>query len=390
MRIGINTLYVVPGLVGGAEYYLVNLLTGLFAQDRENEYVLFVSPENRELYQPVSPNFRKITVPISNTNRGARVLFEQTALPYLIRRERLDILHSPNNMAPIVKSCGSVVTIQSMHAFVDGFLKNEDLPFLRFWYFRQLVRRSIRQADHVITPSEAARRDTIRLLNTPPDRVTPILDYVSIPTLFPDGIQTQPEVLARYGIERPYIFSPSSLYRYKNVDGMLRAMHLLGRHGLPHRLVVAGRDDFGNLESMRTLAESLGVEDRFVYLGSVPHDDTPSLYRYADVTLFPTYRETFGIPVLESMAIGTPVVCSNVSSVPEVAGEAALQVDPDDVEAMSEALRRVIEDPSLRETLRAKGRKRSEVFECNRAARETIRIYRAVYERRLNGRPCAA
>jgi len=302
MKIGINTLYVVPGDVGGAEYYLLNLIKGLFAIDRDNEYVLFVTPENKDIYLPPYENFKRVVLPFSNRKRSVRILFEQTALPFYAQKEKLDLLHSPNNVAPLIRNAASVLTIQTLHSFQYA----KELPFLKTLYRRMHMRISSRMADHIITPCEITRKDAIQIHQLSPERVTSILDYVSIPILYPDGIHTDHTVLRKYGIEKPYIFSPSSMFPYKNIQGMLKTLKILqDRFKLPHYLVIAGRDEIGYYPYMKKLAGELGVLDRFKYIGCVLHEETPSLYRFADLTLFPSYSETFGIPVLESMAIGT-------------------------------------------------------------------------------------
>lgn len=379
MKIGINALYVVPGDVGGAEYYLVNLLNGLFTIDRKNEFILFVTPLNKDIYNPPSDNFRKVVIPFSNKKRTVRLLIEQTVLPYYAKKEKLDILHSPNNVAPLLKNTASVLTIQTLH----NFLYQKDLPFFKTRYRQMHMKVSARRADHVITPSASTRADAIKILRLNPDRVTSILDYVSMPTLFPNGIHSDPGILIKYKIEKPYIFSPSSMYPYKNIAGMLKVLKILKeKFELPHRLVVAGRDDISYYPCVIKLARELGVIDSFQYIGNVLHEETPSLYRFADITFFPTYCETFGIPVLESMAIGTPVVCSNRSSLPEVAGDGAVQVDPDDVDGMSRSIHRLVRDQAQREKILKKGRERAQYFTCKNAARQTLKIYESVFAER--------
>jgi len=375
MKIGINTFYVVPGDVGGAEYYLMNLLKGLFAIDRDNEYVLFVTPENKDIYLPPSDNFKMIVLPFSNRKRSVRILFEQTALPFYVQKEKLDLLHSPNNVAPLIRNAASVLTIQTLHSFQY----EKELPFLKTLYRRMHMRISSRMADHIITPCEITRKDAIQIHQLSPERVTSILDYVSIPILYPDGIHTDHAILRKYGIKKPYIFSPSSMFPYKNIQGMLKALKILqDRFKLPHSLIIAGRDEIGYYPHMKKLAGELGVLDRFKYIGCVLHEETPSLYRFADLMLFPSYSETFGIPVLESMAIGTPIVCSNRSSLPEVAGDGAVQVDPDDVEDMCQSIQRLIQDSEYNKEIVKKGHERARMFSCENAAKQTLNVYRSV------------
>ena len=384
MKVGINTLWVVPGEVGGAEYYLTNLLEGLYREDRETEYILFGTPLNASLFPFRAENFRRVLIPFSNRNRQLRILFDEIVLPYLARREGLDILHSPGNVsAPVLKPCAVVLTIQSLHCF----LCRERMPRVKMAYVRNHLRLSVRMAEHVITPSASTRDDVIRLFGVPPGKVTSILDYVSPQTLFPDGIPLDDGVLRRYGVTKPYLFSPSSLYPYKNITGMLRTLQALReRHRLPHNLVVAGRDDIGYHGEAKRLAQALGLADAFRYLGAIPHDDVPSLYASADLTLFPSYCETFGIPVLESMVLGVPVVCSDRSSLPEVAGGAAALVNPDSVEDMTRTVARILSDPAERERLAKMGRERVKGFTCENAARKTVEIYRRVYDARARGR----
>lgn len=380
MKVGINTLWVVPGEVGGAEYYLTNLLEGLYREDRETEYILFGTPLNESLFPFRAENFRRILIPFSNRNRKLRILSDEIVVPYLARREGLDILHSPGNVsAPVLKPCALVQTIQSLHCF----LWRERMPRVKMGYVRNHLRLSVRMAEHVITPSASTRDDVIRLFRVSPDKVTSVLDYVSPHTLFPNGIPRDDGVPKRYGVCKPYLFSPSSLYPYKNISGMLRTLQALRqRHRLAHTLVVAGRDDIGYYGEMKQLADALGLAGAFRYLGAVPHSDIPSLYANADLTLFPSYCETFGIPVLESMVLGVPVVCSDRSSLPEVAGGAAALVDPDSVEEMTRTVVRILKDPSERERLVKMGRERVRGFTCENAARRTVEIYRRVYARR--------
>jgi glycosyltransferase involved in cell wall biosynthesis len=387
MKIGINTLWVVPGEVGGAEYYLTNLLQGLVRRDTEHRVILFVTPLNEGICPALPANFRKVVLPFSNSNRKLRILYEQLVLPVLARREALDVLHSPDNMsAPRVKTCGLVQTLQYLHCF---FFR-AGLPRFKMAAVRNHLRRAVHLADHVITPSRSTREEALSLFRRlPPDRITSIPDYVSIPALFPGGLRAEEAVLRRYGIRRPYLFSPSSLYPYKNIEGMLHTLQDLRRnHRFPHGLVVAGRDDISYYAETRRLADRLGVGDAYHYLGPVPHEQVPSLYAYADCTFYPSRSETFGIPVLESMAAGTPVVCSSRSSMPEVAGGAAVLVDPESVEEMSRAIRSLLSDPEQRRRLRELGRERAGQFHCETAAEKTVEIYTRVHRKRQGNPVC--
>jgi glycosyltransferase involved in cell wall biosynthesis len=236
----------------------------------------------------------------------------------------------------------------------------------------------VRAADAIIAVSGQTRRDLIELYNVPAAKIHVI--YQGIDERFapigPAGIDT---VRQRYGIERPYWLMVGTLEPRKNHAAALRALARLKANGFPHCLVVAGGAGW-LFDPIRTLVGELGLSDDVIFTGRVPDADLPALYSGADCFLMPSLYEGFGFPVLEAMACGTPVVCSNSSSLPEVAGDAALMVDPEDDGALAAAVGRLLAEPDLRSQLRQRGEQQAAGFRWQECAAQTVQVYAAVVE----------
>jgi glycosyltransferase involved in cell wall biosynthesis len=262
-----------------------------------------------------------------------------------------------------------------------------DLIFERFpqhhtWTNRTFLKVGmplfVRAADAIIAVSGQTRRDLIELYNVPAAKIHVI--YQGIDERFapigPAGIDT---VRQRYGIERPYWLMVGTLEPRKNHAAALRALARLKANGFPHCLVVAGGAGW-LFDPIRTLVGELGLSDDVIFTGRVPDADLPALYSGADCFLMPSLYEGFGFPVLEAMACGTPVVCSNSSSLPEVAGDAALMVDPEDDGALAAAVGRLLAEPDLRSQLRQRGEQQAAGFRWQECAAQTVQVYAAVVE----------
>jgi glycosyltransferase involved in cell wall biosynthesis len=239
----------------------------------------------------------------------------------------------------------------------------------------------VRKARALIAVSEHTKQDVVRHFNAPPEKIAVIYEGVDPHFSRVTDAAALDATLTRYGVSRPYIFYGGLWRPHKNVDGLVRAYGaLLRRHGLPHCLVLGGREH-PDYPAPREAWESLGLGDRIVRPGFVADDDMPALYSGADAFVLPSFNEGFGLMPLEAMACGTPVVASNASCVPEILGDAARYVDPRDPDAIAEGLHAVLTDSALRGELIARGTARLDRFSWDRAAEETL----AVYERALEG-----
>jgi glycosyltransferase involved in cell wall biosynthesis len=391
MRIAFDAT-AMPRLMAGAAVYTYELARALAAVDSENEYVIFARGRQFDDLPamrpgpPAGPAYRtgrraglrvlKVRVP----SRLLRLLWEQTVLPWSAkggRRLRIDVLHSPHHTTPLAP-CGyrRVVTIHDL----TFFLLPERYPTTRRLYFQVMTRLSARVADAIIVPSEAVKGDVMRILGLPPERLF-VIPEAAGPAFRPQDAVAIEAVRRRYGLEGPFLLSVGSLEPGKNRERLLQAFARLRAGGLKHTLVVAGQRAW-RYEGEAPLARRLGLADSVRFLGHVPQADLPALYSAAEVFVFPSLYEGFGLPALEAMACGTPVVASNVSALPEVVGDAALQVSPLDVEALADAMERLLRDGRLRSDLRERGLARAARFSWEKAARQTVEVYRWVVEAR--------
>lgn len=244
------------------------------------------------------------------------------------------------------------------------------------------MRLFVRAANRIIAVSQQTKQDLIDLYGTPADKITVIYQGID-PTFQPAPPPLVEAVQARYSLRdstgalRPYLLMVGTLEPRKNHLTAMRALMRLKAAGLPHCLVIAGGQGW-LFEPIKAQVAALGLTDDVVFTGYVPAVDLPALYSGATAVLQPTLYEGFGFPVLEAMACGAPVICSNSSSLPEAAGDAALLVAPTDEEAVAAAVVRLIKAPELADTLRHQGRNRAAAFRWERCATETVAVYRQV------------
>lgn len=369
MRIGIDYTAAVHQRAGIGRYAR-GLVRALAQLDRENEYLLLVAGRPKE-EGTFPPNFKPRYLPLSP--HWATILWQRLRipLPAELFTGPLDLFHSPDYVLPPLRRGKRVLTIH-------------DLSFLRYpegadprlrWYLTQAVPRSIGQADLVLADSQNTKSDLIELLGVEAGKVEVL--YPGVEERFhPLDEESLTSVKARYGLDFPFILTVGTLEPRKNHVGLLQAYSLLkGRH--PHRLVITGGKGwlYGGIFQE---VERLRLEERVLFLGYVPEEDLPALYNLADLFVFPSLYEGFGLPPLEAMACGTPVVASDLSSLPEVVGDGALLVPPQEVEALAAAMEKALSDPSLWEELRRKGLERAKRFTWSEAAKRLLAIYRQV------------
>ena len=371
MRIAINALSIRAGQTGGGETYLVNLTRAMAAAGPESDFVIIVSRTSRALFENMARNVRVVAPKGFLAGRWARVAYERCLLARAVARLDADVVLMPGNAGMPSPPCPEVVVVQSLLYL----LAPEEVNPWRRWYFSRVMPRDLSRATLALAVSQDIGGILTDQLGVPPARIRVVHEGVDI-AFAPVADQARIDDAVRAaGGRRPYILFVSALKPYKNADKAVRALAHLNR-GLssPRDLLVVGSDRGGIQADLAELAIKEGVADRVHFTGPVPHNKLDALYSGADALVFPSRIESFGLPVLEAMACGTPVVASNRSAVPEIAGDAALAVDPDDVSALANALRQVIEDPALRETLVAKGLDRARHFTWERAARGTLDV----------------
>jgi alpha-1,3-rhamnosyl/mannosyltransferase len=313
-------------------------------------------------------------VPLRHDGRGGRVFrglgrelgWLPVGLPRRARALAVDLLHCPSPLAPPRAQVPVVVTVNDVMTFdrPEWFTKANVIQQ------RLVLRAVLRNAARVIVPSRFSADRVADVAGIPAERIA-VIPY-GVDARFSPG-EPDAAALRRLGVERPYVLTVGALQPRKNIEGVLTAFERLTT---PHRLVVAGGRGWGD-EGLVRRAEALGP--RAVLTGHVEDDELVALYRGADAFVFPSRYEGFGFPPLEAMACGTAVVASDRTSVPEVVGDAALTVSPDDPAAVAAALERVLGDPAERERLRANGLERAREFSWRRCAEATAAVYADVH-----------
>ena len=308
-------------------------------------------------------------------------LREQFDLPRILRRHHIDLLHSPHFNLPLRRVCPSVVTIHD----VIYLACREDLPStLGRMYYRSMMGASVKRADRIITDSEYSKRDIQRFFRVDAARMDVI--YPGVDQTIRKNIDSVKlrEVLGRYGIVSPYLLYTGIYKLRKNHDGLLRSFGILlnllqndrteAKLSGDVQLVIAGPMEDGQ-NKLSSLARELGIADRVVFTGFVPDADLAALYSGASVYACPSLYEGFGFTVLEAMACGVPVVCSRETSLPEVAGAAALYADARNPQEFGSALYQAFLDQGLRSLLISKGSANVHRFQWKRAAEQTLAVY---------------
>lgn len=360
MRIGIDARMVNNTGIGR---YLRNLLRQLARIDRQNEYCLFLN--KGEHFALTRENFT--TIPLK-MNVPLYSLREQYWLPLDIRRWRPDVVHYPNFDLPVCSPAPYIVTIHDL----IYFLYPEQCPSrLAHYYARAMLAHSTKHARVVVTDSEHSKQDLQHYFRLPAEKIRVIFPAADERAF---SGEPNPAVLAQYEIVQPYILYVGEHHAYKNVMTLMQAY--MAERDIYHnfQLVIAGKRDV----RQKTLYEAAAQFDsgkRILFTDFVPDDDLFDLYRGARLFVFPSRYEGFGLPPLEAMACGVPVICSNAASLPEVVGDAAIQVQPDDISAFAAAMRSVLTNESLLRTLKYKGLARARQFSWEIAARQLVDIY---------------
>lgn len=366
MRIGIDTRLVYYSQAGITQYIL-RLIQGLAEIDRENEFIILQSRKDKHIIVD-KPNFKRVPLWTPSHHR-----FEQYTLRVEISRLGLDVLHSADFIPPFRRNCKSVITIHDL-AFLlyPHFLTKESAR-----YYGQ-IDEAVKWTDHIIAVSESTKQDTIRLLGVPEHKITVIYESAS-PIYRPvNDLRILQQTKDRYHIARDFILFVSTIEPRKNLPTLLKAYRqLLDSYKADVKLVVVGRRGWLS-EEVFTLVDKLKLTNDVLFLSRVPVEDLLHLYNAAHLLVQPSFYEGFGLPPLEAMACGTPVVVSNVSSLPEVVGDAGLLVDPENVSELTVAIWRVLTDEALRADLIAKGFKRAQYFSWEKTALQTLELYRRV------------
>jgi glycosyltransferase involved in cell wall biosynthesis len=368
--------------------YIRNLLTAIAAIDPVNEYLLISFPEDEQLLRHLPGNFRQIPCTRKDTDH-----LDHIALPWLLRQLSPDLCHIPLNRVPLFMPKPYVVTVHDMGRllFDEG---NETIRNLR----RFRLRRGLLRADRIIAVSSATRRDVHNIVGVPEDEVKVVYNAPD-PRFFEHGHladaraagpQARPReslrILERYQINYPFLLYAGNIRPQKNIPRLVEAFAVMRAELTDPRfrdlhLIIIG-DTISKYPSVRRAVIQSRVEHCVRFLGFVPFDTLRAFYELAQGFLFPSLYEGFGLPPLEAMAAGTPVLVSNVSSLPEVVGDAAIQVNPENVFDIARGMKELLLNERLRAELVDRGLAHAASFSWKTAAEKVIQIYSEVARRK--------
>jgi glycosyltransferase involved in cell wall biosynthesis len=357
----------------GIGTYVRNLLRHLARIDRTTDYVVLCREADRQLVAELGENFR--AVPEASPGYSVR---EQITVPLDLRRERADLFHAPHYVLPPLTPCKSVVTIHDcIHLRFPQYLRNK----LGYAYARGSLWVATHRSNRILTVSEASKRDILDYFNVPPEKIAVIYNGIDERFSAEPDREDVSRVRERYQLDDPFILYAGNIKPHKNLERTIEAFQLLRREaGFEQvKLVIIG-DEIAKYAALRHAVHRHKLHKYVRFFGFVPDRTLAILYRLAAVFVFPSLYEGFGLPPLEAMASGTPVITSNVSSLPEVVGDAALLVNPLEPQAIADAMRRVLTDAALRDDLRARGLVRARQFSWERSIRRVREIYGEVLD----------
>jgi glycosyltransferase involved in cell wall biosynthesis len=351
----------------GIGTYIRNLLRHLSRLDRDTEFVLFARAEDRDQLAALGENFRSVVETSGNYS-----VAEQLKIPLAIRREGVTLFHAPHYVLPPLVTCRSVVTIHDcIHLMFPQYLPNR----FAYTYARASISLAALRATRVLTVSESSKRDILRFVDTPADKIDVI--YNAYDERF--GIEPAEEevvrVRERYQLHDEFVLYAGNVKPHKNLERLIEAFDLVRARGLDHLKLVLIGDEISKYAALRRAVHQHQLHKYVRFLGYLPEETLAVMYRLAGVFVFPSLYEGFGLPPLEAMASGTPVVTSNLSSLPEVAGDAAVLVDPYDPQAIADGIHRVLTDEELRRELRRRGLARARQFSWEQSVRRVREIY---------------
>ena len=380
MRVAINLLTDDPANPSGAHWFWTRVIPEMAKRlEFGEELHLLVSPNSRHMHQGYGPGVFYITYPWSNERRKLRTLSEHLYSPVRLPLSRIDVFNTL--MAPAVNPSWSVVIhMKTMHAFTEP----DAIPPLTRAYRRFSYPRSARIAEAIVINSESLRAEIKQHLDVDDRKLKLIYEAVDHELFRPGDTDKASARAASYGVTKPFVLFVSSLWPYKNADGLLRAWaHARAELGDRQLAFVGSMRDEKYGAALRALVDELGIGDDVVWVGGVPLEETVLFYQAADAFVYPSFNETFGLPILEAMASGCPVVTSDTSAMPETAGGAAVLANPRDPASIG---RGIVEAIGGKERLREAGLGRAGQFTWGATAAATLDVYREAAERRASRR----
>ena len=370
MKIGIDARKIRDFGIGN---YIKQLLTYIPCYDRENEYYIFHYPEDTSF---IPQNGSNISLIADSSPKYS--VKELLGLPIKMATQRLDLFHAPHYTLPPIRPCKGVVTIHDViHLRFPEYLPHP----AAYYYAKGMMWAAAKSAKKVLTVSECSKQDIMACLGVPEQKIEVIYNGIEPRREAIEDIRnpaSRERLRQQLGISRKYLLFLSNFMPHKNFDTLIKAYSLLKhRDKLDACLVIAGKNDKLRVQ-LEELIEQEQLSEDVILTGFVAPELTPALYANAELFVYPSLYEGFGLQALEAMNYDTPVTISNASSLPEIAGNAALAFDPASSDEMAAVILKILNDPGLRKSLVEKGRKRVQDFSWRTAVERTVEVYRGI------------
>jgi len=369
MRVGIEGR-TLQGKRFGVARYLVNLLGNLIQIDHDNEYLVYLSSEIEPL------GFNRSNLDFRIIRMRPSILWRHLRLPLAMRGDGIDLHFSPSYMVPLIESCPSIVVVHDLTFKVHPEWFSADRRFL----FDDIFWRQVKHADRIITVSEHSKKDIVEYLGVDPQRVVVIQEAADERFRPVEDERDLKDIRGKLALSEGFILTVGAVHTRRNLERLIEATAKASRDfGIEPMLFILGTPaSFSPTVDIPGTALRCGIQDKVIHRQYISDEDLVLLYNACGLFAYPSLYEGFGLPVIEAMACGTPVVCSNTTSLPEVAGQAVIYFDPTSVEEMADAIGRVLTDRDLSEELGRKGRERAGTFSWRRAAEETLDVFNQV------------
>lgn len=378
----------------GLGRYVQELVLGLEKIDSNNEYVIFLRQENWEEYQPIDHNFKKVLADISWYS-----LSEQLNLKKIIEREKVDLMHFPHWNVPLFYNKPFVVTIHDLIMYhyprQEASTHGPIVYWLKDLAHRIVLRHAVKKAKQIIVTSEFTKQDVHKTLGVPLEKMTVVyqapFQNEKLKVKREKSNLNKKSDLNKWGINKKYVLYVGNAYPHKNLEGLLKAWKIFEeKYGSDYQLVLVGKKNFfydklitSSQHHFITTSphyDNVTMEqcNNIIFTGYVPDEDLAQFYTKASLYVFPSFYEGFGLPPLEAMTYGVPVVSSNATCLPEILGEGALYFDPENLEQMAEVIYKGLNDKSIRFELREKAKEELKRYSDEKMIRETLWVYRNI------------
>lgn len=374
MKIGINAIGNFSKDTGGRSY-LSNFIHYLQRFDTKNEYVVFLSEKDKDIFEIVNVNIKTVSFKYSSYNSYLKVFYEQFILPFQIKKNRIDIMYYPGNYASLFCPAPFLLQVQSL---LDVF-KNKKLGFLKRIYRKNILGVSIKNAKQITTPSKIAKEEIIKHFKIDENKINVIYHGID-EYYYSDNLleSEKAEIFKRYKINGKYILYVSALWEHKNHINLILAYNeVVKKLNYNIKLVLIGEGLGVNknyLYYLYNLPIKLGIKNNVVFTGNIEKKELKYFYKYAELLVFPSFCESFGMPLLEAMAVGIPIIASNSYALPEIAGNAGILIDPYNIKNIADSILDLLQNKELRNDKIKEGKNRIKEFSWENAVKKVLDI----------------